>query len=130
MIKECRDPDHVDVGPLSPLGDFYASSPNVCKACKKRHATVVQTRRRQARRDEGLPVCDVAYHDMIIRQRLKATYQHSASEEQPDPIEEQEEQDVVFLDQPEFRVESGFSSLTSLMPWLHQGKPKPKYSRA
>lgn len=43
-FKDCADPEHVDNGLLSPLGDFYASCPSVCKVCHKRRTAAVQKR--------------------------------------------------------------------------------------
>lgn len=145
-FKECIDSKHIDAGPLSPLGDFYASSPNICKACKRRDAREAGERYRARRKAVGLPdfigmrtVENVEREEearklqeleLAYRVTAEASNQHSVSEVQAGPVEpggvgfhlpESEVEDVVG-----FQSETGgFHSLISLNKFLHQGKPKP-----
>lgn len=51
--RQCIDPQHIDVGPLS-KGDFYASSKSVCKTCRKRYTAAVNKKIAE-RMKEGQP---------------------------------------------------------------------------
>lgn len=48
---ECRDPNHVDIGPLS-AGDFYQNTGRVCIPCHKRRSAVGNRAIQAAMRDK------------------------------------------------------------------------------
>lgn len=137
-FKECIDSQHIDTGPLSPLGDFYASSPNICKACKKRHAQAGVERYRARRKAAGLP----SFSGIRTVEKVEREIHSRRAEESPDvetiepsfggeevsdllSAEKQTEDQVVG-----FQSETGgFHSLMKFDPFTLKGKPKPKYSR-
>lgn len=131
-MKPCIDLEHVGDLELFP-DDFYAHAAyadgrmNRCKTCCKRRATAFELKRRAAREAAGLTRTPSPNEraDRIA----KARAEREMLEEREYFSDLEEVQTEVVLDQPEFRVESGFSSLTSLMPWLHQGRPALRHRR-